>query len=67
MNVLSFLFFRYGSMTLSKNSGSFRQRKKFSSWQAYLEYFSCFSSGLQLRPVEDEGELGERRVGWSVA
>ena len=35
-------------MTSLKNSGSFWYRKKLSSWQAYLEYFSRFSAGLSL-------------------
>ena len=46
MNVRSFLFARYGLMTLSKNAASFFARKRFSSWQANSEYFARFSSSL---------------------
>ena len=51
MNVLSFLFARYGRTAALKNSGSLRERKKLSSWQAYLEYFSRFWSALSFGQV----------------
>ena len=83
MKVLSFLLRRYGWMTFSKNAGSFRARKKLSSWQANSLYFARFSSSFSfghwsthanfasfaspLSVVKSDEHAAERVVGLQLA
>ena len=60
---MSFLFARYGFTTRRRRTrGSFFDRKKFNSWQAYFEYSARFSSGFSFGQSSDERELGQLRV-----